>query len=203
MARANGCHPAQRPPARRRAAAHAGSWYDARAGVLGHELGAWLGAAKDAASDSEPPAGAPVRAIIAPHAGYRFSGETAAHAYAALSAARSRVRRVFVLGPSHHWFTRRCALSQMTSYETPLGDLAIDADTYAALRETGKFDTMSKQVDEDEHSIEMHLPYIVKCVEPGTRYVCARSAKRAYRRACVFGPFCCAWCAAIACSWRA
>ena len=144
-----------------------------------------------------------MRAIIAPHAGYRFSGETAAHAYAALSAARSRVRRVFVLGPSHHWFTRRCALSQMTSYETPLGDLAIDADTYAALRETGKFDTMSKQVDEDEHSIEMHLPYIVKCVEPGTRYVRARSAKRAYLRACVFGPFCCAWCAAIACSWRA
>ena len=91
---------------------------------------------------------------------------------------------------------------QMTSYETPLGDLAIDADTYAALRETGKFDTMSKQVDEDEHSIEMHLPYIVKCVEPGTRYVRARSASvpigvracsvlllRVVRRDSIFSPW--------------
>jgi hypothetical protein len=53
-----------------------------------------------------------------------------------------------------------CALTQCDAYETPLGNLAIDKRTVAELHKTGKFDTMSLQTDEDEHSLEMHLPYI-------------------------------------------
>jgi len=70
--------------------------------------------------------------------------------------------RVFVLGPSHHFHLTRCALSQCESYETPLGDLRIDTETIAELHNTGQFDRMSASVDADEHSIEMHLPYIHK-----------------------------------------
>lgn len=70
--------------------------------------------------------------------------------------------KVFILGPSHHVYLPSCALptSQCTAYETPLGNLRLDNITIEALRRTGEFDEMGKDVDEDEHSIEMHLPYI-------------------------------------------
>ena len=71
-------------------------------------------------------------------------------------------RRIFLLGPSHHFYLNNCALSQCTHYRTPLGDLKLDTHTIAALHKTGKFAKMTKKVDEDEHSLEMHLPYIYK-----------------------------------------
>ncbi|KAJ8612178.1 hypothetical protein MRB53_037568 [Persea americana] len=64
--------------------------------------------------------------------------------------------------------TRGCALSQCAAYETPLGSLDVDVSTNAALHSTGKFDKMSISVDEDEHSIEMQLPYVHKML---SRYV--------------------------------
>jgi hypothetical protein len=69
---------------------------------------------------------------------------------------------VFLLGPSHHAYLDNCALSQCTSYATPLGNLTIDQATNAELFKTGKFGKMKLSVDEDEHSLEMHLPYIYK-----------------------------------------
>lgn len=73
--------------------------------------------------------------------------------------------RVFVLGPSHHAYLDGCALSQCADYATPLGNLSLDQATIAELKETGKFTDMSSGTDEDEHSIEMHLPYIRKAFE--------------------------------------
>jgi MEMO1 family protein len=117
------------------------------------------------------------KAIIAPHAGYSYCGATAAFAYTHLAAAvttpgpvpptlsapsasQTSLKRIFILGPSHHHYTDRCELSGMTTCETPIGDLIVDTDVITDLVSTGKFDTMSKSVDEEEHSIEMHLPYI-------------------------------------------
>ena len=71
-------------------------------------------------------------------------------------------KRIFLLGPSHHFYLTQCALSQCDEYETPLGNLRIDEETVSQLQQTGKFDRMSLGVDEDEHSLEMHLPYIYK-----------------------------------------
>src|SRR5579862_8957336 len=71
-------------------------------------------------------------------------------------------KRIFLLGPSHHIYLSGCALSDCESYETPLGDLKLDRATISELHATRKFDTMSLQTDEDEHSLEMHLPYIYK-----------------------------------------
>lgn len=71
-------------------------------------------------------------------------------------------RRVFVLGPSHHAYLEGCALSDFDELATPLGNLPVDMQTNKALDATRLFRVMKGQVDEDEHSIEMHLPYLRK-----------------------------------------
>lgn len=100
------------------------------------------------------------RAIIAPHAGYSYSGPAAAWAYKAVD--WSKAKRIFLLGPSHHYYLDNCAFSQCKTYSTPMGDLVLDLDTIAELEKTKLFGKMSRSADENEHSIEMHLPYIYK-----------------------------------------
>jgi len=57
-------------------------------------------------------------------------------------------------------YTQSCVLSRASHYSTPFGDMAIDQGVYAELRATGAFEGMDLAVDEDEHSLEMHLPYV-------------------------------------------
>ncbi|KAJ3322597.1 hypothetical protein HDU76_013845 [Blyttiomyces sp. JEL0837] len=97
------------------------------------------------------------------HAGFSYSGPTAAFAYASVDA--SEVERVFILGPSHHVYLDGCALSRCDEYKTPMGNLAIDSEIVNELKKTGHFRDMNIQTDEDEHSIEMHLPYVWKLME--------------------------------------
>lgn len=136
-----------------REASHAGSWYTDNAEELAQELDQWL-------RSSGLPKLANARAVIAPHAGYRYSGRCAAYAFANIDP--QRIQRVFLLGPSHHHFTRKCALSTASVYKTPLGDLPIDHEVYDELRASGRFEDMDLSVDEAEHSMEMHLPYLAK-----------------------------------------
>jgi len=72
----------------------------------------------------------------------------------------SNVDRIFILGPSHHVYLDDCALTGHQLYSTPVGDLRIDTETVNELLHTGKFSTMSTQVDREEHSIEMQLPFL-------------------------------------------
>lgn len=137
---------------------HAGSWYEDQKEMLAEQLDQWLSKASEEIQSTPN-----CRAIIAPHAGYSYSGRCAAYAYKAIVPAG--VRRVFLLGPSHHHFTRRCALSKCTAYATPLGNLQVDAEMYAELKGTGKFEDMDVEVDEAEHSLEMHLPYILRIMQ--------------------------------------
>ncbi|TFK77055.1 UPF0103-domain-containing protein [Pluteus cervinus] len=141
----------------KRAASHAGDWYTGDAPTLDAELTKWLGDV-DATSESLPIRGC--KAIIAPHAGYSYSGPTAAWAYKSIDT--SGVKRVFILGPSHHIYLDGCALSTCQEYETPIGSLPLDLDVIKELRATGKFEDLTAKADEDEHSIEMHLPYVRK-----------------------------------------
>ena len=76
--------------------------------------------------------------------------------------ANENSKKVFLLGPSHHHYLSKAALSKCTEYATPIGNLKVDRDVTAELHNTGQFDWMSQSVDEDEHSLEMHLPYIYK-----------------------------------------
>ncbi|BFZ11765.1 hypothetical protein BsWGS_14804 [Bradybaena similaris] len=138
-----------------RKASHAGSWYTDSGTELNAQLEGWLSKASESLK--------PARAIIAPHAGYYFCGACAAFAYRQVEP--SLVKRVFILGPSHHVRMSNCALSGTETYETPLYNLTIDVGVYEELYATGAFDTMSLNTDEAEHSIEMHLPYVAKVME--------------------------------------
>ncbi|KAF4622838.1 hypothetical protein D9613_001848 [Agrocybe pediades] len=128
----------------------------ARETTLDRELDEWL--AKVENGEPYPIKGC--KAIIAPHAGYSYSGPAAAWAYKSIDT--RPIKRVFILGPSHHFYLNGCALSNCKEHETPIGNLPLDLDTIKELKDTGNFETMSLKADEDEHSIEMHLPYVRK-----------------------------------------
>jgi AmmeMemoRadiSam system protein B len=141
-----------------REASHAGSWYESDGNHLNQQLSTWL---TEAGSDAKHQS--KVRAIIAPHAGYSYSGPTAAFAYKQIDP--TDIDRVFLLGPSHHYSLNTCALTNHTHYETPLYNIPIDTQLSSELYKTGLFSIMNKQQDSEEHSLEMHLPYIAKVFE--------------------------------------
>lgn len=148
-------------PARR--ASHAGSWYSASRDTLTGQLDGWLDAAS-ACSDSSWMLTQPLRAIIAPHAGYAYSGATAGYAYARVlrDTASPAPRLIVILGPSHHVHLDGCAVSGAHTLCTPTGDLPVATDAAAALvsSRSGLFRYMTREEDEDEHSIEMQLPML-------------------------------------------
>ena len=69
-----------------------------------------------------------VKAIIAPHAGFAYSGPTAGWAYAYLLKQQQKPTRIFLIGPSHKKSFKGCSLSGMSVLETPLGNLKVDTD---------------------------------------------------------------------------
>lgn len=111
------------------------------------------------------------KAIVAPHAGYSYSGETAGYAYAALREAflMGCVERIIVLHPSHHIRLDGCAISGVNYLCTPLGDLTVDSAIRDMLLETGSFTTLERQDDEREHSGEMQYPFIYKALSTNNK----------------------------------
>ena len=104
-------------------------------------------------------AGPAPKAIIAPHAGYIYSGPVAASAYARLRAARDSIRRVVLLGPSHRVGFRGIAVSQMDAFATPLGNIPLDHEAIAQLRDL-PYVGFLEQAHTQEHSLEVHLPFL-------------------------------------------
>ena len=102
-----------------RPAAVAGTFYPGDSATLNAELGRLLSPV------SAPPAPMP-KALIAPHAGYIYSGPTAAYAYAGLETYRERIKRVVLLGPAHRVAIRGLAVPSVAEFVTPLGRVPID-----------------------------------------------------------------------------
>ncbi|KAI9017474.1 MEMO1 family [Gaertneriomyces semiglobifer] len=150
-----------------RTASHAGSWYTSNGDKLGKELDSWLTVVpkttEEGSLSSFPLPVRKCRAIIGPHAGYSYSGPAAAYAYRCIDP--EPIERVFILGPSHHAYIDGCVVSSCDEYETPLGNLRLDKTVIGELHATGQFPYMDQGTDEDEHSLEMHLPYIYKVME--------------------------------------
>jgi AmmeMemoRadiSam system protein B len=139
---------------KKRRATHAPDWYTDDKDKLNDDLKFWL--SKASALKDIPL----LKAIIGPHAGYEYSGSTAAWAYININPLN--YNRVFLLGPSHHKYLAGCGLPVCGTYETPLGDIKVDSDIITRLSKEKGFIYLTKHEEEAEHSLEMHLPYIKK-----------------------------------------
>ncbi len=107
-----------------------------------------------------PPANGQVpKALIAPHAGYIFSGPIAASAYAQFIPACQLIQRIILLGPSHHIALDGMATSSAHAFATPLGLVPLDLDTTRQIISLPQV----QQLDEAhacEHSLEVQLPFL-------------------------------------------
>ncbi|MEW2914955.1 AmmeMemoRadiSam system protein B [Leisingera sp. JC11] len=130
----------------------AGTFFTADGDQLSAEVGAFLEAAEQTGQAGE----AAARAIVAPHAGYRFSGSLAGLSYGAVTWSP---KRIVVLGPSHrHWF-HGLAFPSQDRFSTPLGVLAIDRPACEELAVAGLAHDEDAAHD-NEHAIETQLPFI-------------------------------------------
>jgi hypothetical protein len=99
------------------------------------------------------------KALIAPHAGYVYSGPIAGSAYATLDPQRDRIERVVLIGPSHRVAFRGLAVSSATVWRTPLGDVPLDRAGAAELEKLPQVRVFDA-AHADEHSLEVQLPFL-------------------------------------------
>jgi AmmeMemoRadiSam system protein B len=140
----------------------AGRWYpkerDALAGLVDRLL------SEARTRRTEPPV--PVTALIAPHAGFAYSGAVAASAFAPL--AGRRFDRVVVIGPSHYFGFSGAAVPDAgtAAYRTPLGDVPLDRDAVAALARAPGVQA-GDTFFEPEHALESELPFLQRVLHEG------------------------------------
>jgi len=141
-----------------RPAAVAGLFYPEERAALERDVRDLLASAADTA-DAADAARGPGKAYLLPHAGYQYSGSTAALGYAELARARDRVHRVVLLGPTHRVAVDGLALPGAHAFATPLGDVrAVEPEpaVLAALPQV----VVRPVVHALEHSLEVHLPFL-------------------------------------------
>ena len=138
-----------------RQAAVAGSFYHHDRNTLSYDIESLLDGAH-AAADAEY---APPKALIVPHAGYIYSGPVAASAYRLLEPVRDRIRRVVILGPVHRIPVNGLALPGVDVFQTPLGDVEVDADAVSMIEHLDQV-VCSEAAHAFEHSLEVQLPFL-------------------------------------------
>ncbi len=130
----------------------AGMFYPDDAYTLKREIRHFLSQASGAVNGR-------VKAIIAPHAGYIYSGPVAANAYHALEAVAPDVRRVVLLAPSHRYAFQGLATTGADAFETPLGAVPVDKQAVAAIADLPRVE-IADQAFVGEHALEVHLPFL-------------------------------------------
>lgn len=138
----------------------AGSFYPAQPAKLRETIAGYLRTALDAmpAEEKDPKAPLP-KALIAPHAGYVYSGPVAASAYARIVNARGIVTRVVLAGPAHRVAVRALAATGLDGFETPLGTVPIDKDAIALIGKLPQVQ-INDLAHAAEHSLEVHVPFL-------------------------------------------
>jgi len=104
-------------------------------------------------------AGPVPKAVIAPHAGYPYSGPVAGSAYARVAPARGRIRRVVLLGPSHRVAFSGLAAPSAQGFATPLGTVPVDQAAIEQIRSLPQVKVLDA-AHALEHSLEVHLPFL-------------------------------------------
>jgi hypothetical protein len=142
-----------------RPSAVAGMFYPREAGALGAEVDRFLAAAWRAR-----PADAPMpKALVAPHAGYVYSGAIAASAYARAMPLQGRIGRVVLLGPAHRHAFRGLAVPSVDAFASPFAEVPLDRPALDAIRGLPGVVTLD-QAHAQEHSLEVHLPFLQRAL---------------------------------------
>jgi MEMO1 family protein len=129
-----------------------GTFYPANPDILKADIDGYL---KKASLDSRPDS---VVGLISPHAGYMYSGQTAAHGYKALSGAHYDT--VVIVAPSHQSFFFGAAVQDKGGYKTPLGVAQIDEELTERLIAKGNLVHADARMHRGEHSIEVQIPFL-------------------------------------------
>ena len=138
----------------------AGQFYPGNEGELSAAVDGYLKAADR--GDGRVP-----KAMIAPHAGFVYSGPVAATAYARLEAARDTIKKVVLLGPCHRVAVKGLALSSADAFATPLGDIPTDKELSAKAISFPQVDVFDP-THQAEHSLEVHLPFLQRALDDFT-----------------------------------
>jgi MEMO1 family protein len=109
--------------------------------------------------DGVAPQGEAPKALIAPHAGYIYSGSVAAAVYARLKPVADTIQRVVLLGPSHRVPFHGIAISGADYFRTPLGDIPLDREAIAGLDDLPQV-VQLEHAHANEHSLEVQLPFL-------------------------------------------
>jgi len=148
---------------RSRAPAVAGMFYPDKPQELAATIKSYVAAAAVPATESF------TKAIVAPHAGYIYSGPVAGSAYASLARRGQDIERVILVGPSHRVAFPGLATSGASVFETPLGPVHVDREAVAELVGKGLAREF-ENAHQNEHSLEVQLPFL-KQVCPDARIV--------------------------------
>jgi AmmeMemoRadiSam system protein B len=144
----------------------AGLWYPADPQQLEIEIQNYLDAA------TYRPIPGELRALMVPHAGFRYSGKTAAYAYQYLIG--KAIETVYILSPYHDYHPDTFLTSAHSAYETPLGLVEVDQEGLAAIATDllGRTDLRIQPVFKDkEHAIEIQLPFLQTVLKQPFRIV--------------------------------
>lgn len=139
----------------------AGSFYPAGKSELSEKMTKLLGAAKKFSKED-------VKAIIVPHAGYIFSADIAAQAYATLN---KKYKNVFILGSSHKVSFDGASIYSIGDYVTPLGEVRTNSEIVSSLLKHSKLFKFNPQAHFKEHTIEVQLPFLQKLYKDKLRIV--------------------------------
>jgi len=145
-----------------REAVWAGQFYDADAGRLGAQIDRFLRNVPP-----QPDVRGEIKALIVPHAGYVYSGQTAAYAYSLVKG--KPYDTVVIIGPSHRFGFKGCSIYPKGGFQTPLGTAAVDEALAAELMK-GSGIAFIPEAHDEEHSVEVQVPF-VQTVLPGAKIV--------------------------------
>ncbi len=130
----------------------AGTWYPGSQDALAKSIAGYLSRVKPPHIDGE------LKAVIVPHAGHRYSGQVAAHAYRLLEG--SQFRRVILIGPSHRVAFEGVSVNLQSGYKTPLGVVPIDQKMAKKILDSGPHIRWLRRAHAQEHCLEIQLPFL-------------------------------------------
>jgi len=149
----------------------AGSFYEGQEDLLMERIkNCFLGSlGPGKLPEGEPGSARSLKAVIAPHAGYMYSGMPAAHAY--LKIFEDGIpEHIVVLGPNHTGMGARLAVCN-DDWQTPLGTIGFDGVLGAAIVEEDQFASNDCIAHSNEHSIEVQVPFMQYTFGPGISFV--------------------------------